>query len=53
MTKKHFEELARQIASLDNRQSRLDAARCVAVVAITVNPRFDAGRFYAACGVTF
>jgi hypothetical protein len=51
MTKKHFEELAKAINAIMDQNARLQAASAVAGVAGKLNPRFDAQRFFQACGV--
>lgn len=52
MTKKHFVELAKAISAIMDQHARLQAASAVAGVASKLNPRFDAQRFFQACGVT-
>jgi hypothetical protein len=52
MTKKHFVELAKAINAIADLHARLQAASAVAGVASKLNPRFDADRFFAACGVS-
>ena len=51
MTKKHFEALAKHIRMLMDPTQRLNAAVAVAMACKEMNPRFDIGRFYSACGV--
>lgn len=51
MTRKHFIAMAREISQMPDRSSARIAAEAFAQVARAVNPRFDFGRFYAACGV--
>ena len=51
MTKKHFVELAKAISAIMDQHARLQAASAVAGVASKLNPRVDAQRFFAACGV--
>lgn len=51
MTKKDFVAIAAEIAKLIDPQTRLNAAAAVAAAAAKLNPRFDAQRFYRACGV--
>lgn len=51
MTKKHFIELAKAISAIANPHARLQAASAVAGVASKLNSRFDADRFFSACGV--
>ena len=51
MTKKHFTELAKAISAIMDQNARLQAASAVAGVASKLNPRFDADRFFTACGV--
>lgn len=50
MSRKHFIALAAQIFTIENLQSRADAARAVAIVAKQDNANFDEFRFYKACG---
>ena len=51
MTKKHFIAMANEIAQMPDRKSARIAAEAFAQVARSVNPRFDFGRFFTACGV--
>jgi hypothetical protein len=51
MTKKHFIAMAREISQMPDRKSAKIAAEAFAQVACSVNPRFDFGRFFTACGV--
>lgn len=52
MTRKHFEAVAATIAELKiSAADRVHVASKLAAVFITLNPRFDARRFLAACGV--
>ena len=51
MTKQHFEALADSIRGIMSPEARLQAAVAVASAALRFNPRFDADRFYKACGV--
>ncbi len=53
MSKKHFIALAAEIARIVDPAARRAAAEAVAAVARRENDRYDAGRFYAACGVSF
>lgn len=52
MTRKHFQVLADYIRAIMDPHVRLNAATAVASACKELNPRFDADRFYAACGVT-
>ena len=52
MTKKHFQALADSIRSILDPHVRLNAAVAVASACKQMNSRFDADRFYAACGVS-
>ena len=51
MSKKHFELLAKYIASMIDPHCRLNAAVAVASACKEANPRFDQQRFFAACRV--
>ena len=51
MTKKHFIELAKAISAIADPHARLQAASAVAGAASKLNSRFDADRFFSACGV--
>lgn len=51
MTKKHFIEFAKAISEIEDRDARKRVANVIAVVAAKMNPRFDAQKFFAACGV--
>jgi hypothetical protein len=51
MTRKHFKMMAADIASMANRADAKVAADAFAAIARASNPRFDSGRFYAACGL--
>jgi hypothetical protein len=51
MTRKHFVAMAKEIAQMPDRKSAKIAAEAFAQVARSVNPRFDFGRFFTACGV--
>lgn len=51
MTRRDFVEMARQIAAMENRLAALAIAENFARVAKTQNPRFNAQRFYDACGL--
>lgn len=51
MTKQHFIALAEEIRSISNLDARKEAAEAVARVEFRFNARFDANRFYAACGL--
>ena len=52
MTRKHFQVLADSIRTILDPHVRLNAAVAVASACKQMNPRFNADRFYAACGVT-
>lgn len=52
MSKKHFEEISKQIALIQNRECRLAAAAAVANAARQFNTRFDRIKFFVACGIT-
>lgn len=53
MSKKHFIALAKEIANMDMHDKRAKelAADIIVKVATSDNPRFDAERFYKACGL--
>jgi len=51
MTRKHFQVLADNIRTILDPHVRLNAAVAVASACKQMNPRFDADRFYTACGV--
>ena len=51
MTRKHFIAMAQEISQMPDRKSAKIAAEAFAQVARSVNPRFDFGRFFTACGV--
>ena len=51
MTRKHFIAMAREISEMQDRKAARIVAEAFAQVARAVNPRFDFGRFYTACGV--
>lgn len=51
MSKKHFELLAKYIDSIMDPHARLQAAVAVASACREANSRFDADRFFYACGV--
>lgn len=51
MTRKHFKEMAAYIASMSDRMAALAAAEGFAMVAKKTNPRFNAQKFYDACGL--
>lgn len=51
MSKKHFELLAKYIGSMIDPHARLQAAVAVASACKEANSRFDADRFFQACGV--
>ena len=52
MSKKHFQALADSIRTILDPHVRLNAAVAVASACKQMNARFDADRFYAACGVS-
>jgi hypothetical protein len=52
MTKRDFVIFAEEIRNLLDAQQRLNAATAVAVACVRINPRFDAQKFYVACGIT-
>jgi hypothetical protein len=51
MSRKHFEELARQIREISNMEARLYAALAVCKAARQFNNRFNQQRFLDACEV--
>ena len=51
MTRRDYIEMAKQIASMENRVAALAVAEGFAFVAKRDNPRFDAQKFYNACGL--
>ena len=51
MTRKHFKEMAAQIAAMENRMAALAIAEGFARLAKKDNPRFNAQKFYDACGL--
>jgi len=51
MSAKHFNAIAAEITKLPNKDHRLNAAVAVAAACKKLNPRFDAQRFFTACGV--
>ena len=51
MTRKDFRVIAAEIASMVNRDEAQAMATRMADVCRQSNPRFDYGRFYAACGL--
>ena len=51
MSKKHFELLAQYIRAMIDPHCRLNAAIAVASACQQANPRFNADRFFEACGV--
>lgn len=53
MTKKHFEAFAREILHSNRSTDEKAAAAWIVVrVAQQFNPRFDASRFFKACGLS-
>lgn len=53
MTKKHFIQVAKDIAALSNRKTAKMHAEFNANIFAKANPRFDRARFLAACGVSW
>lgn len=51
MSKKHFQTLADSIRNILDPHVRLNAAVAVAGACAKMNPKFNADRFYAACGI--
>ena len=51
MSRKDYREMAAQIASMENRLCALAIAENFARVAKRDNPRFNAQKFYDACGL--
>ena len=51
MSRKDYVEMAKQIASMENRIAALAVAEGFAFVAKRDNPRFNAQKFYDACGL--
>ena len=51
MTRKHFIAMAKKIAAMPDRVSALLAAEAFASIAIQSNSRFNAQKFYDACGL--
>lgn len=51
MTRKHFEELAKNISYIPDMYARRMAFLCVRDACIKFNDKFDANRFAKACDV--
>lgn len=51
MTRKDFKAMAASIASITDPVQRKLVAEQMANICAASNPRFDYGKFYAACGV--
>ena len=51
MTRKHFEALAAEIAKIEDKAAREQAAVAVVNACEKFNPNFDRTRFYATCNV--
>ena len=51
MTKKHFIQVAKDIAALANRKTAKMHAEFNAALFAKANPRFDKARFFKACGL--
>jgi hypothetical protein len=51
MSRKHFVQLARAVASIVDPVNRRQVAELLADVCAAANPRFNRSRFFAACGV--
>lgn len=51
MTRKDYRAMAAQIAAMTDRVAALAVAEGFAFVAKRDNPRFDAQKFYDACGL--
>lgn len=51
MSRKDFVEMAKQIAAMENRLAALAIAESFASISKKQNPRFNAQRFYDACGL--
>ena len=51
LTRKEFQALAKDVATIVDTYARTQAAIDAAKVCAKFNPRFDYGRFYQACGV--
>lgn len=52
MTRKDYVLLAKHIRMMLDANARLSASVAVAAALAEDNPRFDANRFFVACGVT-
>lgn len=50
-TRRHFVQIAEALAKIKNVDNRRQAAAAMAAIFTGSNPRFDAGRFLAACGL--
>jgi len=51
MSRKHFNALAKAIATIENMVDRGNVAHLIAAVCADANPNFDKRRFLAACGL--
>lgn len=51
MTKKDFQAMSKDVATIVDTYARTQAAIDAAKVCAKFNPRFDYARFYQACGV--
>lgn len=51
MIRKHFKAIAAMLLKIEDLTERKRQAEDFAVIAKQSNPRFDASRFYAACGL--
>lgn len=51
MSRKDFEILAEEISKLIDKDQRLNAATAAAAACVRINPRFDAQKFFKACGL--
>ena len=51
MTRKHFKEIAKTIAQIEDATERKRQAEAMATICKQTNPRFDNARFLTACGV--
>ena len=52
MTRKHFKAIAETIAAMSDREAAFAMAIAFSKVAQNMNPRFNFGKFYIACGFT-
>lgn len=51
LTRKDFVLLARAVATIEDKGARFLVARLIVDMCKQSNPRFDADRFYIACGI--